>query len=181
MRGGRALAMLACLAWAACAGTATGEGAPDGGGAPADPLAELLEEPDGKLRARGYTEQDEQRFHGFLIEGKADVHPVELRSGRCATFIAATSGALVQLELLLYDGGGTEVARAAGAGPHPVVHYCPSRAGVHYFVVRAGHGNGLYATRGYDSPPGLAGRLDDLFGAPGREPEAPHPAPPDRP
>ncbi len=165
----------------ACSSTATGEATPDGGTAAPDPLADLLQEPGAKLRSRGYTEDEGHRFAGFLIEGKADVHPVELRSGRCATFIAATSEALVQLELLLYDGGGTEVARAAGTGARPVVHYCPSRAGVHYFVVRAAHGNGLYATRGFDSPPGLAGRFDDLFGAPARAPEAPHPAPPGRP
>ena len=173
--------VLLVLSLAACSSTATGDATLDAGAPPADPLAQLLEEPGAKLRSRGYTEQEEQRFHGFLIEGKADVHPVELRSGRCATFIGATSEALVQLELLLYDGGGTEVARAAGTGARPVVHYCPSRAGVHYFVVRAEHGNGLYTTRGYDSPPGLAGRLDDLFGAPARVPEPVHVAPAGRP
>jgi hypothetical protein len=174
------LPLFAAILWS-CSSTATGEGTGDGGTPPPDPLAELLEEPSEKLRARGYNEKEAHRFAGFLIEGKADVHPVELRSGRCATFIAGTSAALAQLELLIYDGGGTEVARAAGSGARPVVHYCPSRAGVHYFVVRAGLGNGLYATRGFDSPPGLAGRFDDLFGAPARAPEPPHPAPPARP
>jgi hypothetical protein len=48
-------------------------------------------------------------------------------------------------------------------------------------VVRAAHGNGLYATRGFDSPPGLAGRFDDLFGAPARTPEAPLKVPAGRP
>lgn len=173
--------VLSVVALAACSSTATGDAPADAGTAPPDPLAELLEEPGAKLRARGYTEEERHRFAGFLIEGKADVHPVELRSRRCATFLAATSEALAQLELLLYDGGGTEVARAAGTGARPVVHYCASRAGIHYFVVRAAHGNGLYATRGFDSPPGLAGRFDDLFGAPARVPEAPLKVPAGRP
>lgn len=154
-----------------CAGTGEGDATADAGTAPADPLASRLEEPTRKLRSRGYTEKEDQRFRGFLIEGKADVHAIELRSGRCATVVAATSEALTSLELLLYDGGGTEVARA-DAGAHPVIHYCPSRAGAHYFVVRAAQGNGLYATRGFDSPPGIANRLDDLFGAPAHVPES---------
>ena len=174
------LALLAGLL-SACTGADSGQASPDAGAAAADPLGSLLAEPGRKLRSRGYTEKESQRFKGFLIEGKADVHPVELRSGRCVTFVAATSEALVQLELLLYDGGGTEVARVGDAGARPVIHYCPSRAGGHYFVVRAAHGNGLYATRGFDSPPGLAGRLDDLFGAPARAPDAPRSAPAIRP
>jgi len=177
------LVLMAALACAplGCTGTAAGDASTDGGTVNADPLGGLLEEPARKLRSRGYTENEDQRFRGFLIEGKADVHPVELRSGRCVTLVAATSEALVALELLLYDGGGTEVARAGDAGSRPVIHYCPSRAGAHYFVVRAAHGNGLYATRGFDSPPGIAGRLDDLFGAPARAPEPPRGAPSGRP
>jgi hypothetical protein len=173
--------LVVSLLVAACSGTGNTDPQADAGARPPDPLGGQLEEPTRKLRARGYTEKEDRRFQGFLIEGKADVHALELRSGRCATFVAATSEALSTLELLVYDAGGTEVARAAG-GAHPVVHYCPSRAGAHYFVVRAAQGNGLYATRCFDSPPGLAGRLDDLFGAPAHVPEAPRGArPPDRP
>lgn len=160
------LPVLALLLLGGCSTPATGQDTPDGG-RPVDPLADRLEAADTKLRTRGYTPVGEA-FRGFLIEGKADVHALKLRTRRCATAIAATSDALAELELLLFDGGGSEVARAVGAGPHPVLTYCTSRAGAHYFVVRAARGNGLYSTRLYDSPPGLAGATSDLFGPPAR-------------
>ncbi|MBI2896119.1 MAG: hypothetical protein HYY06_21355 [Deltaproteobacteria bacterium] len=162
----RLATVLLLSALGACTSAATGQDAPDGG-RPVDPLADRLEGADTRLRTRGYTAV-ERAFRGFLIEGKAEVHSLKLRAGRCATAIGATSDALTELELLLYDGGGSEVARAVGAGPHPVLTYCTSRAGAHYFVVRAARGNGLYSTRLYDSPPGLAGATTDLFGPPAR-------------
>ncbi len=119
---------------------------------------------------RGFTLEGVER-RGFLVERGPEVAEVSLRSGNCYLLIATASEAVRELEITLYDGDGTEVARDDATGPLAALHHCPPQSGTFFASVQATAGNGLYGLRTFRGPSGLDVRTEDIVRA--AEPERP--------
>ncbi|MBX7197594.1 MAG: hypothetical protein K1X94_36450 [Sandaracinaceae bacterium] len=117
---------------------------------------------------RGFTpEGDDSR--GFLVERGPQAVELPLRSGSCYLLVAAGSEAVRELDVTLYAGDGTEVARDESAGRLVALHHCPPQSGTFYASVQATAGNGLFALRVLRGPNGLEVRTEDIVRA--AEPE----------
>lgn len=113
---------------------------------------------------RGFTSEGTDR-RGFLVERGPDVTPLSLRSGSCYLLVAAGSEAVRELEITLYHGDGTEIARDDATGRLAALHHCPPQSGTFYASVQATAGNGLYGLRSFRGPTGLDVRTDDIVHA----------------
>ncbi|MEM6958877.1 MAG: hypothetical protein AAF645_24560, partial [Myxococcota bacterium] len=155
----RALLLL-CLC--SCASERAVEIEADGDAPPGFVSGELearLEEADGRLRARGLSEET-FAWRGFLIDGDADARELELQRGACHAFVAAVSSGISEIDLVLHDSEGIERARGSGT-----LRLCANESGVHFLSVRAA-GSGLFSVRRYVGPTGLDVRLDDVLETP---------------
>lgn len=119
---------------------------------------------------RGFTQEGEDH-RGFLVERGPHAIALPLRSGNCYLLVAAASEAVRELDVALYAGDGTEVARDDAAGRVAALHHCPPQSGTAYVSVQATAGNGLFALRVLRGPNGLDVRAEDIVRA--AEPERP--------
>ncbi len=127
-----------------------------------DRVDEALDAAGRVLQTRGFSPEGEPR-RGFLVDQGSAVGEASLRGGSCYAVIAAGSASLRELDLRLFDGEGTEVAKDAHTGPGAALRYCPPHGGTHYVAALATAGTGLYGLRRFAGPTGLDVRVDDLF------------------
>ena len=113
------------------------------------------------IRARGFADQSENAWRGFLVDGGAAVDQARFRSGNCYVVLAAASAGIQAMRLAVYDSDGAEVARSED--PRRALRYCPPQTGTYFVAVRA-TGSGLFAVRRFEGPTGLDIVLDDLRG-----------------
>ncbi len=113
---------------------------------------------------RGFTSEGAVR-RGFLVERGPEIVEIPLRSGSCYVVLAAASEAVRELDMTLYAGDGTELARDATPGRLAVIHHCPLQSGTGFVGVQAASGNGLFALRTLRGPNGLEVRSEDIVHA----------------
>lgn len=123
-----------------------------------------LDEAERALRTRGLQRLANEP-NGFLLERRAHVSPLTMRAGRCYTFVASSSTGIVDLDLLVFDAEGAEVARDTMSGGRTAARLCPPQTGAYHVAVRAARGNGVFAMRFFEGPPGTGGSTDDLWSA----------------
>jgi len=123
------------------------------------------------VRTRGFA-SDGAEQRGFLVDQATEVRSIPMRTGSCWVILAAGSSALRELDLLVFDADGAEVARDGEQGAMAVVRFCPAQNGTYYASLRAAAGSGLYALRTFRGPTGLAFRVDDVVRAVGPTPAA---------
>lgn len=126
------------------------------------PVDEVLEAAAQRVRTRGFSAEGDD-WRGFVVQRETEVADLPMRAGTCYVVVGVGSEALRELDLLLFDSDGAEVARDGQTGPRVAVHYCPPQSGTHYLGVRATTGNGLFAVRRFEGPTGLDVRIDELF------------------
>lgn len=120
-----------------------------------------------RMRTRGYGEEL-GLARELVLEGRGIVIPLDLRVGRCATFLALGGGSIRELSLVLYDGEGAETATDSVGGEGGLVHACPqAEYGVthrpYYLVADAGEGAGAVLIAQFDSEPDQGEGFDGLF------------------
>jgi hypothetical protein len=115
------------------------------------------------IEGRGFARAGEP-LRSFLVERNAMVRSIAFPSGRCQVFVALGSSALTEIELAVFESGGTEMAAARGQTSE-ALRYCPTLPGVHYVAVQARAGDGLIVARRFEGPNGIEIELDDLFAA----------------
>ena len=128
------------------------------------------------VETRGFT-ADGDEWRGFLVEHGTAVVDAPFRSGGCYVIAATASPALRELDLVLYDSDGGEVARDSDTGSHAALRYCPAQTGTYYVTARAPAGSGVFAAQRFKGPSGLAVRVDDVFRGVADAPEAVRNAP----
>src|SRR5690606_3345318 len=101
-----------------------------------DRVDQALEAAGRVLQTRGFSPEGDP-WRGFLVDQGSQVSEASLRGGRCYTVIAAGSASLRELDLRLFDGEGTEVAKDAHTGPGAALRYCPPHGGTHYLATLA--------------------------------------------
>ncbi|AKF06820.1 hypothetical protein DB32_003969 [Sandaracinus amylolyticus] len=154
------------------AGCGTSTAAPDAGIAAPPRAAEfrsprvdtMLESASRVIRTRGFT-ADGDATRGFLLEQATEVRSTSMRTGSCYVALGVGSSAMRELDLRVFDGDGAEVARDAEQGPIAALRFCPAQNGTYFVAVRASAGSGLYATRTFRGPTGIAFRVDDVLRA----------------
>lgn len=114
------------------------------------------------LLARGYrasgTPQDAE-----LSQGATHQASFELAAGSCYAFLAVGAGQISDVQQVVSDGRGREVARDLGASVQSVVRYCAASGGNHTVALSSPRGGGpvrvgLYQWNGStDGPFGLSG------------------------
>lgn len=114
------------------------------------------------VETRGFA-LDGDEWRGFLVEHGTSVSDASLRSGSCYVVVATASSGLRELDLVVYDTDGGEVARDSDTGGHAAVRYCPAQTGTYYATARASAGSGVFAVQRFKGPTGLTVRIDDVF------------------
>ncbi len=127
-----------------------------------DIVEEQLDTNSDLIRARGFADQAETAWRGFLVDGGAAVDQARFRSGNCYVVLAAASEGIEALRVGVYDSDGTEVARSEEQ--RRALRYCPPQTGTYFVAVRV-NGSGLFAVRRFEGPTGLDIVLDDLGGS----------------
>ena len=120
-----------------------------------------------RMRTRGYGEELGLARH-LVLEDRGVAIPLDLEVGRCATFLALGGGTLRQLDLVLYDGEGAEIASDSVAGEGGLVHACPqAESGVthrpFYLVLDARAGAGAVLVGQFASELDEGEGFDGLF------------------
>lgn len=180
MSRGRLLALVVALASLACepepATEPLYEGALPAVAPPLDAITHRLSRVRERLRMRGYRELPRQA-RVFVLEGRARVLPVDLRSGACSTFVALGPPSLRDLRLAVFDTEGASLATEDIAGEAGLVHVCPQTPLASmpaYLAIEAREGAGTVGLAELTSAPGegdgFQGVFDDVL-AP-REPFA---------
>jgi hypothetical protein len=166
-----ALALAGCAALAGCEDVEAAQREPPRRAADfrSESVDEALEQADRKVRTRGFGPQGKAE-RGFLVDRDSAVVDAAMRAGNCYIVLGASSSALRELDLRVYDADGAEVARDDQTGGHAAVEFCPAQSGTYYVAARAAAGSGLYALRRYQGPTGLDVRIDDLFEEPVERP-----------
>jgi len=114
------------------------------------------------VETRGYASVGSP-WRGFLVQQAPATRPLRLQPGTCTVAIAASSEAVRELDLRVYDADGGEVGQDTLVGRDAALRFCPSQSGTYYLVARATAGNGLFVSRRFQGPAGLDVRIDDLF------------------
>lgn len=81
---------------------------------------------------------------GSLSEGQESVSPVELRAGDCVTFVALADGGVGDVDVVVRDERGTELARDPSADAQATTHFCAPYTGRFQVAVRMARGSGSY-------------------------------------
>jgi hypothetical protein len=81
---------------------------------------------------------------GQLQQGGEGRTRVELKSGRCYTFVALGSAQVDNLDVLVLDQAGNEIGRDTTLDRQAAAQACPKRSGEHQVVVRMKAGRGEY-------------------------------------
>lgn len=108
------------------------------------------------LRARGLTPLGEPHLER-VAEGEVLRRPVQLDAERCYVVVVRGGTGLADVDLFLFDPGGTEVARDLESDAEPSLEHCPERAGRHIVEVRPFEGAGalgwMLLSKRADTPP----------------------------
>ena len=147
-------------------------------GPPPDPLLPSAEIPlDGltrraaslrhRMSARGYGEAVAQTRE-FVLEGSGVGIPLDLPTGRCATFVALGGGDLRQLDLALFDSQGQRVVEDRAEGEGGLAHVCPQGNAdgatlAYYLALRARRGSGAVQVLAFLSSVREGTGFQDLF------------------
>ncbi len=120
-----------------------------------------------RMRTRGYGEELGLARH-LVLEDRGVALPLDLEVGRCATFLALGGGTLRELDLILYDGEGAEIAADSVSGEGGLVHVCPqAESGVtrrpFYLVLDARAGAGAVLVGQFASELDQGEGFDGLF------------------
>lgn len=120
-----------------------------------------------RMRTRGYGEEVGLARH-LVLEDRGVALPLDLEVGRCATFLALGGGTIRQLDLVLYDGEGAEIAADSVPGEGGLVHVCPqAESGMthqpFYLVVDARSGAGAVLVGQFASELDEGEGFDGLF------------------
>ncbi len=81
---------------------------------------------------------------GSLGEGSDAAIEQELAAGECYTFVALGSSGVDDLDVIVLDESGRELARDDTRDRQAAAHFCPEREGTHQIVVRMTEGDGEY-------------------------------------
>jgi hypothetical protein len=103
------------------------------------------------LLARGLAVRGEASFH-VLGEGSSARRTESLSSDRCYTIAVASTDALTDVDLFVYDAQGAEIARDLGHDAVPALQVCPIEAGPHTFEARAFAGAGGLGLQVFEEP-----------------------------
>ena len=147
-------------------------------GPPPDPLLPSAEIPlDGltrraaslrhRISARGYGEAVAQTRE-FVLEGSGVGIPLDLPTGRCATFVALGGGDVRQLDLALFDSQGQRVVEDRAEGEGGLAHVCPQGNAdgatlAYYLALRARRGSGAVQVLAFLSSVREGTGFQDLF------------------
>lgn len=93
------------------------------------------------LRARGFAVVGEPRFDS-LTAGERVRQAADFEPGRCFVAVARGDTAITDLDVLLYDPRGAEIARDLGEGAEPRLEFCPATRGQYVFEARVFDGAG---------------------------------------
>jgi len=81
---------------------------------------------------------------GSLAEGTDATLERELVVGECYTFVALGGGGVDDIDVVVRDERGEELARDGTRDRQAATHFCPGRNGPHQVVVRMAEGDGSY-------------------------------------
>jgi hypothetical protein len=119
--------------------------------APTDPLERAIHE----RAAAGTMRPHGGYVHGSLEPGARRDHLLVLEQGRCYRVVAAGGPGVADLDLVLYDDGGSQLRQDRSSDPYPMLgdgaEICPERGSAFRLQVRAYDGAGAYAYRLYRS------------------------------
>jgi hypothetical protein len=110
---------------------------------------------------------------GALSEGGESVTPVDLRPGDCVTFVALGESGVGDVDVIVRDEAGNELARDRTQDAQAATQFCPPFAGRFQVAVRMVRGGGGYLVTSW------SGGADRAMPGPG--PEGPTAGPPARP
>jgi hypothetical protein len=102
---------------------------------------------------------------GNLSEGQEAVTPVDLQPGECVTFVALGESGVGDVDVIVRDEAGSELARDRTQDAQAATQFCPSYAGRFQVAVRMTRGGGGYLATSWSGGPRGA--------APGPRPEGP--------
>ena len=113
---------------------------------------------------------------GNLSEGQESVTPVALQPGDCVTFVALGEGGVGDVDVIVRDEAGNDLARDGTADAQAATQFCPPYPGRFQVAVRMARGGGGYLAASWSGGPrGSMGGMGEM-GAEG--PIAPPPPPP---
>ena len=93
---------------------------------------------------------------GSLAEGDDVTLDQEFAPGECYTIVALGSSSVDDLDVVVRDEAGEEVASDSTRGREAAVQFCPERAGAHQVVVRMAEGDGGYTVSSWSGGVGGA-------------------------
>lgn len=137
-------------------GGTTGTGATGGGGGTGGGLEENARLLDADMRARGYVPFGDAQT-GSLEQAQTRDIPIELEGGKCYAILAVGDSGVRDLDLLIFDAGGTQIDRDRAPDARPIVRVCAERSGTYRMQVRMFAGAGHWAYQAYRWPRGTTG------------------------
>jgi len=93
---------------------------------------------------------------GSLSEGQENVTHVELRAGECVTFVALGEGGVGDVDVIVRDERGSELARDQTQDAQAAAQFCPPYAGRFDIAVRMIRGGGGYLVTSWSGGSGGA-------------------------
>ena len=90
---------------------------------------------------------------GSLSEGQERATPVDLQPGDCVTFVALGESGVGNVDVIVRDASGSELARDRTEDAQAATQFCPSYAGRFDVVVRMTRGGGSYLATSWTGGP----------------------------
>ncbi len=94
---------------------------------------------------------------GSLAEGAVARFPTQFRGGDCYMVVAFGSDGVANLDVLVTDDAGTEVAADTSSDAQAAAQFCPESDGEYQVAVRMASGNGGYVVTSWSGAPRGAG------------------------
>ncbi|MEZ4393426.1 MAG: hypothetical protein R3A48_20250 [Polyangiales bacterium] len=133
----------------------------------AEPLSEELaarvERVTDVLRGRGATVLAE-RWSGFIERGASRGFSIAVDRPQCVAFLGVSPQGVADLNLVVVDAAGTELARDERADAHPYARVCLRRPGELHVFATVSSGSGQVAVLTAVSPPLVPPPLDEALG-----------------
>jgi hypothetical protein len=95
------------------------------------------------MTAMGFV-QSGGLVQGSLDEGRESTTPVDLRPGECVTFVALADASVGDVDVVVRDESGNELARDRTQDAQAATQFCPSYPGRYSVAVRMARGGGGY-------------------------------------
>ncbi|MBN8616907.1 MAG: hypothetical protein J0L92_40365, partial [Deltaproteobacteria bacterium] len=90
---------------------------------------------------------------GSLSEGQERATPVDLQPGDCVTFVALGESGVGNVDVIVRDASGSELARDRTEDAQAATQFCPSYAGRFDVVIRMTRGGGSYLATSWTGGP----------------------------